>query len=466
MATKSKSRTVGNRHPADSYDEILDQDSRTGPDYLRQRPGWDAGIEPIPVERYYSQDYFDLEVKHMWSRVWQMACREEHIAKPGDIFLYENVGQSVIVVRTKTGEVKAYYNSCPHRARRLIDSHCNRPELWCPFHGMSWNLDGTQKSNPLPWDFPQWNDAKIGLPEVRVDLWGGYIFVNFDQAAKPLADYLGPIPEHFAPFEPEKRYVAVHLQKIVAANWKVTADAFIESFHGPATHPQLLKGLGDLNTQYDTLTEHVTRMCAAQAVPSPVLNPRPSEAEISDYMQSRGSKRTVFKGGNAPLPDGITARAFFAERMREGLQDVTGRSYAEASDAEMTDTIVYNLFPNFSPWLGYNPNLCYNWRPYKLDPNKSIMDVYIIAPHVEGKENPPPAETIFLGENDSFRSLEEDIGLLSVVLDQDMANLPYVQIGLRASGTRDLAFAHYSEASLRQRNKLIQQYIDDGLAHN
>jgi phenylpropionate dioxygenase-like ring-hydroxylating dioxygenase large terminal subunit len=183
MASHADKRIPGNRHPAETYDQILDRDSRKAPDHFRQQPGWDAGTEPVPVEHYYTQDYFDLEVEHMWSRVWQLACREEHIPNHGDIFRYENVGKSVIVVRTKTGEIKAFYNSCPHRGRQLIDSHCNRPELWCPFHGMSWNLDGSQKANPIPWDFPQWEDGKIPLPEVRVDRWAGYIFVNFDEAA-------------------------------------------------------------------------------------------------------------------------------------------------------------------------------------------------------------------------------------------------------------------------------------------
>jgi hypothetical protein len=160
----------------------------------------------------------------------------------------------------------------------------------------------------------------------------------------------------------------------------------------------------------------------------------------------------------------MTARAFFAERMREGLPDVTGRSYEHASDAEMTDTIVYNIFPNFSPWMGYNPNLCYRWRPYECDPNKSIMDIFILAPHKEGQDNPPPCETIRLGEDDSFKDLEEQVGLLATVLDQDMGNLPDVQKGLHASGTGEIAFAHYTESAIRQRNHVIQRYIDEGQA--
>lgn len=464
MATARTARLVGNRHPAETYEDILDRDSRAVPAYFRQQPGWDAGTDSIPTSRYYSQDYFALEVKHMWTRVWQMACREEHVAKPGDFYLYENVDKAIFITRTRSGEIKGFHNSCPHRARRLIGSNRNRPEIWCPFHGMSWELDGTPKSNPIEWDFPQWESGRACLPEVRLETWGGFVFVNFDKDAPPLLDYLAPAVTHFAPFEMEKRYVTQHIQKIVKANWKVVADAFIESFHGPATHPQLLKGLGDLNSQYDTLSDHVTRLCAAQAVASPFLDPQPTEAEINHYMHNRGSKRTVFKGGDDQLPDGMTARAFFAERMRGGLQEMTGRSYQDASDAEMTDTIVYNLFPNFSPWLGYNPNLCYRWRPFELDPNKSIMDILILAPHVEGRQNPAPAEIIHLGEDESFKHLEEQIGLLATVMDQDMGNLPDVQRGLRASGTGELAFAHYTESSIRQRNHMIQDYIVQGEA--
>lgn len=453
-----------NRHPGETYEDILARDTRLVPQHYQQYPNWDAGIDPIPAERYFSHEYFELEVKHLWPRVWQMACREEHIPNSGDCFIYENVGKSLIITRTQAGDIKAFYNSCPHRGRKLLSSNGNRPEIWCAFHGLSWKLDGTPKQNPIAWDFPQWKNGKTCLPEARVDTWGGFIFVNLDKDAKPLAHYLGPIPEHFAPFEIEKRYITFHIEKAVKANWKVVADAFIESFHGPATHPQLLQGLGDLNSQYDTLTDHVTRLCAAQAVPSPWLNPRPTEEEINHYMHNRGSKRTVFSAGDSALPEGKTAREFFAERMRSGLKEMTGRSYEHATDAEMTDTIVYNLFPNFSPWLGYNPNLVYRWRPYGLDPNKALMDIIILAPHVEGKKNPPPAKVVHLSEDESFKPLEEHIGLLGTVLDQDMGNLPYVQEGLRASGTNEMNFSQYTESHCRQRNHLIQKYIEEGQA--
>jgi hypothetical protein len=94
------------------------------------------------------------------------------------------------------------------------------------------------------------------------------------------------------------------------------------------------------------------------------------------------------------------------------------------------------------------------------------MTVIILAPHIEGQPNPPPAPINYLGENDSFANLEEHVGLLSTVLDQDMSNLPFVQEGLRASGTNEMNFAQYTESHCRQRNHLIHRIIEAGQARD
>ncbi len=70
--------------------------------------------ERIPVKRYFDADFYQAELDHLWPNVWQMACREEQIPDIGDWIEYENVGKSVIVVRTATG-VKAFHNACRHR---------------------------------------------------------------------------------------------------------------------------------------------------------------------------------------------------------------------------------------------------------------------------------------------------------------------------------------------------------------
>ncbi len=75
----------------------------------------------IPKERYYDPEFFQLEVEHLWPRVWQMACRLEEIPNPNDMTTYEVLDQSVIVVRTPELGVRAFHNTCRHRGVRLVE---------------------------------------------------------------------------------------------------------------------------------------------------------------------------------------------------------------------------------------------------------------------------------------------------------------------------------------------------------
>ncbi len=127
------------RHPSESYEDILERDSVGAPDHLRQHPRWDEGTDAIPIERYYDPGYFAKEVKYLWSKVWQWACREEEIPNVGDYRIYENVGKSLIVVRAPDMSIKAFYNSCLHRGRKLVTLNGCRNEFRCPYHGMAWN---------------------------------------------------------------------------------------------------------------------------------------------------------------------------------------------------------------------------------------------------------------------------------------------------------------------------------------
>src|SRR5205085_418259 len=155
------------------------------------------------------------------------------------------LGRSLIVVRTASGDIKALYNSCLHRGRKLVTHNGCKDEFRCPYHGMVWNTDGSFKHNPIAWDFPQWEDKDMSLPQARVETWGGFVFVNFDAAARPLMHYLQPLADDFARFDWENRHRMLWIQKMVRCNWKVLTEAFMESHHSITTHPQILPGLAD-----------------------------------------------------------------------------------------------------------------------------------------------------------------------------------------------------------------------------
>ncbi len=461
MNSPSPSAFREDRHPSESYEDILARDTRGAPDHLRQTPRWDAGVDAVPCSRFYDPAEFQREVDHLWPKVWQWACREEDIPNVGDYQLYDNVGRSLIVVRTAPNEIRAFHNSCLHRGRKLVTAQGCRQEFRCPFHGMAWALDGSFKENPIAWDFPQWKDEAMTLPQARVAIWGGFVFVNLDRDALPLEHYIAPLAEHFERYNYADRYTAVHISKVVKANWKVAAEAFMESHHSVTTHPQILINLADVNSQYDMLSDYVSRQFSAVAVPSPMLSPRPTEEQIAEFMTSgpgRRSRQPLAEGETFELPPGMTARAYLGEQTRKGMQAATGRDFSEVSDAEVLDALLYNLFPHMSFWAGYGPVLVYRWRPFGMNPDKSIMDILILSP-VPASGRPPPAPVRHLGEEDSFKAVETLLGGAAQVFEQDMGNLPYVQEGLRASETGVVHYGRYSEGRIRHMHHMIQRYL-------
>ena len=117
------------QRPSLTYQELLDTDSHEVPDVLR----WFSPMPPseadVPVERYTSAEFHQLEVDKVWTKVWQMACRDEDIPEVGDHLSYDIVGRSILVVRTAPEEIKAFHNVCPHRGRRLKESRGRDTEL-------------------------------------------------------------------------------------------------------------------------------------------------------------------------------------------------------------------------------------------------------------------------------------------------------------------------------------------------
>lgn len=474
------------RHPSESYEDILERDTRKIPDHLRQGPTRDLGDEGIPVSNYFDREFFDKEVRHVWLKIWQWACREEDIPKPGDVAVYENVGKSVIVVRQTDGSIKAFYNVCLHRGRKLVDESGHRASFRCKYHGLAWDCSGQFRANPIGWDFPQFERKDMSLPELKVETWGGFVFVNFDLAAKPLMETLQPLADDFARYDFANRYKVAHVSKVVPCNWKVMAEAFMESHHTLATHPQLAPFLGDVNSQYDALSDYVTRQFTATGVVSPMLSSRGIDemgilkamAQVGGSHVSAGQYEGEGEGGDKPIvraretagaPDelavGVTARMHACETTRKSLGQDDGWDYSEASDAEMIDALLYNVFPHMSFWAGYAPNIVYRWRPNGLDAETSIMDVIILKRAPKDGPRPAPAVEHRLALHEDWSSASA-LGALAPVFEQDMENLPHVQTGLKSSGNGVVHFGLYSEMRIRLLHTLIGRMIAEGEARS
>jgi phenylpropionate dioxygenase-like ring-hydroxylating dioxygenase large terminal subunit len=448
---------------APNMQEILGRDTRPVPAVLREEGYSYTGSEDIPVSRYISREWADLEVEHVWKKVWQMAGRAEDIPNVGDYFIYDIVDLSLIVVRTEPDRIQAFHNFCLHRGRKLkTDGGVGASEFKCPFHGFTWKIDGNIKHIPCRWDFEHLSDEDVHLREVKVGLWAGFVLVNMDPGAQSLESYLGSLPQHFSGWDLENRHKTAHVRKRIACNWKVGLEAFIEGYHPLATHPQMMAYIGDANSQYDNYEgENFNRMLNPMGVQSPQIEPL-SEVDILAAVMGGYSQ---FKDGQKPpLPEGMTARAFVAEQTRKVCEAQTGVDHATISDAEMVDVIQYLLFPNFVPWGGFPLNtLVYVFRPDGRDPDSCTLDVMLLRNFDTSKPRPKSAPLKILTEEQKWADAPELVGF-GPIFDQDMLNMPYVQIGMKASTATKgaISLANYQESRIRDFHRLLEKRISSG----
>ncbi|MEM1434170.1 MAG: aromatic ring-hydroxylating dioxygenase subunit alpha [Pseudomonadota bacterium] len=437
------------RSPGITYQELLDTDTHEVPAVLRLESPKDMGLQEYPVSRYTSREWHELEKERLWRRVWQMACREEEIPNPGDHYRYDIAGMSFLVVRQEDGGIKAYPNACLHRGRMLKEHDGNAAELRCPFHGFCWKLDGQLHEIPAGWDFPQINRNEFSLPELPVATWAGFVFINPDQNCEPFEPFIKDLAEQFERWDLGALRIQAHAAKIMPCNWKIAQEAFCEAYHVNGTHPQILRSLGDVNSQVD-VWENCARVITPSATHSPLLDYQVEDADMMRTLMDLDHDAEV-----PQLPDGMSVRTFMANAARERFRADAPTKVDEYCDAELVDSIDYTLFPNFHPWGAFN-GIVYRFRPNGDDHRSAIFECYILAPF-EG-ERPPPAELVTLEPDQKWSSV---LGYLGKVFDQDAFNMPKVQLGLESTYQSGVVLSGYQESKVRWLHHKFSEWIGD-----
>jgi phenylpropionate dioxygenase-like ring-hydroxylating dioxygenase large terminal subunit len=375
------------------------------------------------------------------------------------------------VTRQEDGSVRAFHNVCLHRGRKLRTADGWAGEFQCPFHGFGWRTDGALKHIPCRWDFPHLKDREMRLPEAKVGRWGGYIFLRENAEGPSLEEFLAPLPDHFQSWRHEDCTTAIWVGKVVPANWKATMEAFMEAWHTPVTHPQIMPFTGDANTSYNIFGDHVNVAFTPFAVMSPHIDPtgRSEQWIVDEFVKFNGRSADNYESTQEPaqesahgafnvkVPPGVSARRALGESMREGYTKMFGHDHSKATDAELLDALVYNVFPNFSPWGGFMPNIVYRFRPWP-DQDKTLMEVRILTRRPPGSHVSKGPSMRFLSESEPWTDAKE-LGVLGDVFEQDMANLPYVQEGLKASKTGLVQLGNYQEIRIRQFQQTLDKYL-------
>lgn len=445
---------VSKRCPGISWDDLAAQDSRAVPAFLLEDASPSMPTDPLSTERYTSPEFFRLEAERMWPNVWQFAAREEEMLEPGSVVVYENLGRSYLLTRQDDGSIRAFYNVCLHRGRKLRTANGKVGEFRCPYHAFTWNTDGSLKQIPCRWDFEHLKDEDMRLPEVQVGRWQGYIFIKESEGGPSLEEYLAPLPEHFTRWDHARRYTATWVAKVVPANWKACAEAFMEAFHVIATHPQIMPFTGDARTKYNLYSDHVNLAITPFGITSPHVTEELGPQEVIDAFV-RYNSRVVPEGTTIQVASGQTARQAMAEFNRKRFSAMSGRNLDHAADAELQDALTYNVFPNFSPWGGFATTVVYRWRPWP-DQDHTLMEVRYLMPVPDGQPMPPAVPMRLLAPEESWASV---LGPQGGIFDQDMGNLPHVQAGMKASKNKRLNLGRYQESRIRHFHQTLDKYL-------
>ncbi len=447
---------------APSTQEIIARDRAKAPDWVRSENYQYLGDKDVSIDRYIDPAYAKKELNTLWKKTWQFACREEHIPEVGDYYVYDLERYSFIVTRVAANEIRAYYNACLHRGTKLRASGTEgcANEFRCPFHGWSWNIDGSCKNVVCDWDFPHIEKEKMCLPEAKVETLGGFVFINMDKDTLSLAEYIGPeAMSQITKWKLEDRYIVAHVTKVIPANWKLTMEAFMEAYHVLETHPQVAPSNGDANSQYDVYGEHVNRFISTLGVVSPHLKGRISEQDVLDQFTVGDS--SVLEGADRKLKEGETARQRMADMMRSMFEQATNTDLSNVSDSELLDCFSYTVFPNTFLFPGISLPMVYRFRPVKGDHRKCLYEVFFLRPVPKDGERPEPACEVRLEEHQSFTEAEGMDPGFGAILDQDTENLLLEQEGLEAACKPGITLGNYQEIRIRHFENTIDKYVNE-----
>jgi glycine betaine catabolism A len=205
--------------------------------------GKDRKGHTLPRELYVSDEAFEFDTQVMLKSVWLYACTVAHVKNPGDYFVFELANNSIIIVRGRDMQVRAFWNSCRHRGSKIcLDQKGRAARLMCPYHQWTYGLDGKLlAARSMAEDFDK---ADHGLNPVALENIGGLIFVCMADSPPPMTQVKADISEQIAAYDLENLKVAVQDDYIEDANWKLVMENNRECYHCDAGHPELISVLG------------------------------------------------------------------------------------------------------------------------------------------------------------------------------------------------------------------------------
>jgi phenylpropionate dioxygenase-like ring-hydroxylating dioxygenase large terminal subunit len=418
--------------------------------------------DPITAERYFSPDFARAEWEKMWTRVWHIGGRLAQLEEAGDFVVHNFLQESVVMMRQEDGSVRAFFNVCRHRGNRLAwtDAGGVVDGLRCAYHGWLYGLDGVLKDAQDADDFPQGNPCgKLGLREIPCTVWAGMVWYSMDPNAKPLLDYLDPLPTLLAGRNMPDMARVVWLTVKVNTNWKFSPDNFNESYHLPTVHPQMRQMIDEdyRNTVFDMFPNGHNRM----------------------IEQGQPSMRADFPNMVEPVWEmmlaewGLDPKAYEG-RSREGRLDLQeakrrlgperGHGYFEPMlDDELTDYFHHTLFPNVT--ITGTPDGVHLFRtePVMGEPEWCTFDYWYLVPRIAGADEVatvygmrPYAEAAHEVSTYGEAAYGHHLGDF---IDQDLSVAVAQQRGFHSLGYED-PYLSGQEGRVRRFHEVLHDYLE------
>ena len=208
---------------------------------VKSRDLMPQGALTLPAAYYVDHEFFKREMDVLFGHMWICAGRTEQVEGPGQFFIREVAGESVIVTRGASPRVNAFYNVCRHRGTRLCteDAGTFGGSIQCPYHAWTYDLDGRLIGAPHMEEVPHFRKDDYPLHRVHADVWDGHIFLNLAKEPQPLSTQLADLPPKFRAWRMEELRLGHRIVYDVKANWKLLVQNYSECLHCPNLHPAL-----------------------------------------------------------------------------------------------------------------------------------------------------------------------------------------------------------------------------------
>lgn len=201
----------------------------------------------LPQAVYTSEPYFQYERQNTLSSGWMCVAHVSQVKEPGSYLAVDLLSEPVVVVRQEDMSIRVLSRVCPHRAADIMHDCFDKPRAGatkrfsCPYHAWSFGLDGKLKAAPEMQASSGFNVRDWRLSSFRTEVWEGFIFVNVDGTAPPLAEQYADFQKVIAPWNAAELEVAITLDWECDFNWKVMIENWMESYHHMGAHHDTLQ---------------------------------------------------------------------------------------------------------------------------------------------------------------------------------------------------------------------------------